>query len=464
MKMKHNKIAIAAVALVSLSMATSCGLYKKFEMPTEESALALDYTKAVEQGVDSAAFGNLQWEQVFTDPVLADLINQALANNTNLRNAKLNVDQAQAQLKGARLSYFPSVAFAPNGAGSSYSWGKMNWSYQLPLSVSWEVDIFGKLLNSKRGAQAALEQSKAYEQAVRSQIIAGVANCYYAIASIESQLRLSRETSVLWGQTVKVMEDLKEGGAVQETAVVQSRAQHYSIQASITDLEVSLDQANNTMSLLLNVMPQKWNVSADATLTAPAMMRDAIPMRELAARPDVRAAEWTLASAYYQTNSARAAFYPGLNITANGGFTNLLGSMVSNPGDWFAQLAGSLTAPIFSRGANIARLEAAKAAQKQALNTFEYTLLSASAEVSDAMTIYEKSMEKSQLLKSQIENLKKSVEYTTELLTLGGYNTTYLEVLTAQQNLLGAQMAQLSNELTRAQAVINLYQSLGGGR
>ena len=234
--------------------------------------------------------------------------------------------------------------------------------------------------------------------------------------------------------------------------------------ASITDLEVGLVQANNTMSLLLNVMPQKWNVSPDATLTAPEMLRDAIPMRELAARPDVRAAEQTLASAYYATNSARAAFYPGLNITANGGFTNLLGSMIVNPGDWFVQLAGSLTAPLFSRGANIARLEAAKAQQKQAMNSFEYALLSASAEVSDAMTVYEKSTEKQILLQSQIENLEKSVEITKELLSLGGYNTTYLEVLTAQQSLLGAQISKINSELSRAQAVINLYQSLGGGR
>ncbi len=463
MKLRNN-ISLIAAAVLSISMLGSCGLYKKFEMPTEESALAADYAKAVSQGVDSAAFGNLKWEQVFTDPMLADLINQALVNNTNLQNAKLNVDMAQAQLKGAKLAYFPSVALAPNGAGASYSGNAFSWSYQLPLSVSWEVDIFGKLLNSKRGAQAAVLQSEAYVQAVRSQIVGGVAACYYSIAALENQLTLSRSTAEIWKENVQVMKDLKLAGRVNESAVVQSEAQYYSILASITDLEVGLVQANNTMSLLLNVMPQKWNVSPDATLTAPEMLRDAIPMRELAARPDVRAAEQTLASAYYATNSARAAFYPGLNITANGGFTNLLGSMIVNPGDWFVQLAGSLTAPLFSRGANIARLEAAKAQQKQAMNSFEYALLSASAEVSDAMTVYEKSTEKQILLQSQIENLEKSVEITKELLSLGGYNTTYLEVLTAQQSLLGAQISKINSELSRAQAVINLYQSLGGGR
>lgn len=185
-------------------------------------------------------------------------------------------------------------------------------------------------------------------------------------------------------------------------------------------------------------------------------------MAELAARPDVAAAEQGLAAAYYATNSARAAFYPGLSITANGGFTNLLGSFVKNPGDWFYQLAGSLVAPIFSRGQNIANLEASKARQKQAFNNFEYALLNASAEVSDALTVYEKSAEKERLLVEQVANLEKSVEYTQDLLQ---YSTgTYLEVLTAQQGLLAAQTSYIASRLSQVRAIINLYQALGGGR
>lgn len=452
---------VAVVAAVGVTMLGSCNIYKKFEMP-QDSALTEEYVKARQAEPDSTAFGNLRWEEVFTDPVLADLINQALVNNNDLRNAKLNIDIAHAQLKGAKLSFFPSLALNPNGSGVSYSGEKFTWTYQLPAAVSWEVDIFGKLLNTKRGAQAALLQSEAYHQAVRSQIIGAVANTYYTLANLEAQLKLSRETAKLWAESVETMKNLKLAGRLNESAVVQSQANYYSILASITDLEVSIEQVNNTLSLLVNTAPQKWAVSPEATLVAPTMLREAIPMRELAARPDVRAAEQTLATAYYATNQARANFYPGLNITANGGFTNLLGSFITNPGDWFVQLAGSLTMPIFSRGANIAKLEATKAQQQQALNNFEYTLLSASAEVSDAMTVYEKSAEKEKYLALQVENLEKSVEYTQELLTLG--TSTYLEVLTAQQGLLGAQISQLSTQLARSQAVINLYQSLGGGR
>lgn len=456
----------SSVALLGISMLGSCNIYKKFEMPAD-NVLTEEYSRVKGMEADSIAFGNLGWQQVFTDPMLADFITRALQNNVNLDNARLNVEIAHASLKGARLSYLPSVALAPNGAGSALggnqmSWSGFSWSYQLPLSVSWEIDVFGKILNNKRNASENYQQMRAYEQAVRSQIIAGVANCYYGISMVTSQLELSRATAENWRQSVEVMKNLKEAGRLNETAVVQSRAQYYSILASITDLEASLEELNNTMSLLLNEAPQMWPVPAYATLSAPEVMRDAIPMRELASRPDVSAAEHALAAAYYTTAGARAAFYPGLSITANGGFTNLLGSMIKNPGEFFLNLAGSLTVPLFSRGANIARLEASKAQQQQALNNFEYTLLNASAEVSNSMTAYQKAVEKQKLLDIQIENLEKSVEYTQELLTLG--TSTYLEVLTAQTNLLAAQMNSISCANARDRAVINLYQSLGGGR
>lgn len=465
MKIRNSIIAASALA-ISLAGLSSCNIYKKYRTP-DDTPIMSDYKQALEQQVDSSAFGNLRWQEVFTDPILASLIEQALANNTNMRNAKLNVDIAHAQLKGAKLAYFPSVALAPSGQGAKFFTNpssSMSWSYNIPLAVSWEIDVFGKLLNSKRGAQASYEMSEAYAQATRSQIIAGVANCYYAIAMLQAQLEVSRSTAALWQESVQTMKDLKEAGRLNEVAVVQSEAQYYGILSSITDIEVSLHEMNNTLSLLLNVMPQRWSIPASASLNVPAIARESIPMRELASRPDVAAAEQNLAVAYYATNSARAAFYPGLNITANGGFTNLLGSAVMNPGKFFVNLVGSLTVPLFSRGSNIARLEAAKAQQQQAMNNFEYTLLSASAEVSDALTLYEKSVEKRAALDVQASKLSNAVDYTQELLKLGTYGTTYLDVLTAQQGLLQAQISAITAQNAQNRALINLYQALGGGR
>ena len=458
-----NKIKLCATgALVAVAL-SSCHIYKKYELPVNESAIAADFGKAVEAQADTTSLPYLGWEQVFRDPKLQSLIRLALANNKDLKNAKLNVDIAHAQLKGAKLSYFPSLAFTPNGGSASYGGSHMNWSYTLPLAAQWEIDVFAKILNRKRGAQANYEMSQDYEQAVRSQIVCGVANVYYSLVMLNQQLDLTKRTSEIWKEQVESMELLKEAGRTNEAAVVQSRANYYNIMSSIPTLETSLTTLHNTLSLLLNTYPQTWDVTSELDFTIPDNLVNGIPVSYLAVRPDVRAAERSLAAAYYSTNSARAAFYPSLVISAQGGFTNLLGSMIKNPGEWFIQLAGQLTAPIFSRGQNIATLEAAKAQQKQALNTFEYAVLSASADVSAALVTYNKNVDKNKYLQLQVDELEKSVEYTNELF-MYNQSTTYLEVLTARSSLLNAQLACIANWHDRAAALISLYQAVGGGR
>ena len=451
---------LALMALVVLPL-TSCHIYKKYERPTD-SPIIQELTKAQDQQVDSAALGNLGWKTVFTDPLLRSYIDTALVRNKDLNNARLNVEIARAQLQGAKLSYFPSLAFSPNGGSASYGGSHMNWSYTLPLAASWEIDVFGKILNRKRGAKMTLEQAQSYESAVRSQIIGAVANTYYALASLNMQLEVTNKTAVIWKEQVASMELMKEAGRVNEAAVVQTRANYYAILGSIPDLESAIRTTENTLSLLLNEFPRHYETTADMSFAVPAELNEGVPFSYLAVRPDVAAAERSFAVAYYATNSARAAFYPSLTISAQGGFTNAIGSMIVNPGKWFIQLAGSLVAPIFSRGQNIATLKAAKAQQQQALNNFEYAVLNAAAEVSDAMHDYSANKQKQELLAQQIDQLEKSVDYTNQLLTLG--QSTYLEVLTAQQGLLQAQLSEINCWHSRVAALVNLYQSLGGGR
>ena len=463
MKIK-NIFPFAASAL----LLASCGIYNKYERPeVNAQGLIRDVqsdtdTLAV---ADTTSFGNLPWRQVFTDPQLQALIQIALDSNVDLENARLNVDIAKAQLQGAKLSYLPSVALTPNGGTASYGGSKItkdSWSYTIPATASWEIDVFGKLLNNKRNAEAAVLQTEAYRQAVRSQIISGVANCYYTIAMLQRQLQILNETSAIWQESIKTMQDLKEAGRYNEVAVVQSKANYASLLATIPQVEESLHQVNSSLSLLLNRPQQTWVVDSSYEPSFPEYMEKGVPMSYLAARPDVQAAEQSLAMAYYATNTARAAFYPSLVISAGGGFTNLLGSVIVNPGKWFYQLAGQLTAPLFSRGRNIATLKAAKLQQQQTLNTFEHTVLAAGAEVGDALVSYNKNKQRSALLVDQVDNLSKAVEYNNDLMK---YSTaTYLEVLTAQQSLLNAQMSQLQCELQVRQAAISLYQALGGGR
>lgn len=463
-----NTIKLCAAGALMAVAFSSCNIYKKYDLPVEDSQLVGDYGKAVEAPVDSTSLPYLGWEKIFQDPKLQNLIRLALTNNKDLKNAKLNVDIARAQLKGAKLSYFPAVSLSPNGGTATYGgnkmdWTERNWSYTIPLSVSWEIDAFAKILNRKRGAAVSVEMSEAYEQATHSQIVCGVASVYYSLVMLNQQLDLTKRTCDIWSEQVETMQLLKDAGRTNEAAVVQSRANLYNIQASVPALENSINQLQNTLSLLLNTYPQVWDVTSRPDFSIPEQLVNGIPVSYLAVRPDVKAAERSMAAAYYSTNSARAAFYPSLVISAQGGFTNLIGSMIKNPGEFFLQLAGQLTAPIFSRGQNIATLEAAKAQQQQALNNFEYAVLSASSDVSNALVDYNKNVEKDKYLQLQVEQLEKSVEYTNELF-MYNQSTTYLEVLTARSSLLNAQLACIANWHDRAAALISLYQSVGGGR
>lgn len=453
-------IKITYVSALAL-MLSSCHIYNKYQLPVD-NAVASEYKQAVEHQ-DSTGLAYMGWREIFTDPILQGYIEEALTRNTNLDNARLNVEIARAQLQGAKLSYLPSLAFTPNGGTASYGGSHMNWSYTLPLAASWEVDAFGKILNRKRGAKASLEQTQAYEQAVRSQIVAGVASTYYSLVLLHQQLDLSKRTAEIWKDQVSTMEQLKQAGSTTEAAVVQSRANYYNIMATIPDLEQQITTVNNSLSVLLNTYPTEWKVSDNLDITVPAEAMKGVPMSYLATRPDVAAAERGLATAFYAVSSAHANFYPSIAISAQGGFTNLLGSMIVNPGKWFIQLAGSLTAPLFSRGQNIAQLKVAKAQQEQALNNFENTVMSAAADVSDALVKIDKSSEKKRLIDLQVKELEKSVEYTNELFILN-HQTSYLEVLTARSSLLQAQLASLSSWHARTSALISLYQAVGGGR
>ena len=464
--MKKSKIIIMAAAVVALAATMgSCKAYKSLWQPYETPdsvAIVSDYAQALKQPVDSSALGNLGWREVFTDPTLQSYIEQALAGNTDLKNAKLNVDIAQARLEGAKLIYYPSVTFAPNGAGTKFGSNGMDWGWQLPLTVSWQADIYGQQTNTKRQAESAVIQTDAYRQAVQSQIIAAVASTYYTLVSLNNQMRILDENAALASETIKTMKDMKELGRYTEVAVVQSQAQEQSILASKPDVKLGIAQANNTMSLLLNTQPREWPVNQSSELSLPARFTSGVPMSYLAARPDVRAAEQTFAQAYYATNVARANFYPQLSITATGAYGTLMGSSVIDPAKWLLNLAGSLAAPIFDKGQNRATLKAAKLAQEQALNSFQYSILSASTEVSNALANIDAYTTKQGYTQAQEAALRKAVDYNKDLLKLS--TTTYLDVISAQQSLLGSQLSLEGVKLNNNLAVITLYQALGGGR
>ena len=445
-------------------MMSSCRIYKSYERPEDLVTEGL-YRDPLSDTDTLAAtigetFGDLPWREVFTDTQLQALIEQALENNADLRSAELTIEQAQAALTSARLSYLPSLTLTPQGT-FNHAMGNDVWTYSVPVAASWQLDLFGQLLNPNRKAKVSYQQSQYYQQAVQTNIIAGVANLYYTLLMLDRQYQISEETSQLMKRTVETMEAMKDAGMTNSAAVEQSRTGYAQVVASLSGIKQSIREMENSLCLILNVPGQQIPRTTFDEQQLPTNFMTGIPAQMLSNRPDVRAAEMSLAACYYDTNSARAAFFPQLTITGQEAWTNNLGQIV-NPGKFMTTLMAGITQPLFAKGRLIANLKAAKANEEKAKLTFQTALLKAGNEVSNALYQYQMNTEKSESRKVQVASAKKASEDTAELFQLG--NSSYLEVLSSQQSYLSAQLAEVTDTYDRMQAVINLYKALGGVR
>ena len=460
--MKLNKIFLFASA--SLLM-TSCGLYNKYERPeVNAKGIVRDVQSTTDTlaVADTASFGNLPWREVFTDPQLQSLIETGLANNTNLLNAALNVKMVEDQLMIAKLAFVPGFTFSPQGTVASWDGNKATKTYSLPVTASWSVDLFGNLLNVKRSAQMALLATKDYQQVVQTKVISNIANMYYTLLMLDKQLQVVNDMSKLVEETWNIMKIQKELGRVKETSVQSAEANLYSVQAQAADLKRQIRETENSLSLLLGQQAQTIKRGTFEGQSLPSKFSTGIGLQLLNNRPDVHYAEMSLAQCFYDVNTARSKFYPNITISGTGAFTNSGGGGIVNPGKWLLSAVGSLTQPIFAHGQIIAGLKVAKAKQEQAYNTWQNAVLSAGSEVSNALVLYNSSDEKSKLEGKQVESLKKNVEYNKMLFNDG--SATYLEVITAQQSLLNAELSKVADDFYKMQAVVNLYYALGGGR
>jgi NodT family efflux transporter outer membrane factor (OMF) lipoprotein len=444
---------------------TGCkSLYGKYERPdvnTEglyRDPVSLTDTLAVQ---DTTSFGTMPWRSVFTDPQLQTLIQTALDNNVNMLNAALNVKMVEEALKVARLAFLPSVAFTPQGTIAKFDNNPTTKSYQLPLSASWNVDLFGNLLNAKRSAQMQLLATKDYQTVVKTNLISGVANLYYTLLMLDRQIAIVGEMENLTKETwekMQVMKDTRVG--YRSTAVQSAEAAYYSVQAQRVDLQRQVREMENSLSLLLGQPAQTIQRGTFEGQSLPENLATGVGIQLLNNRADVHAAELALAQCFYDVNQARSRFYPQITITGTGAFTNQNGLV--NPGKMLWSAVGSLVQPIFQHGQIVAGLKVAKLQYEQAYNTWQNTILQAGNEVSNALVQYNSAAEKSQFDAKRVEVLKKNVEDTRTMMSQSA-NTSYLEVITAQSNLLNAEISKVTDDFNKMQAVVNLYQALGGG-
>ena len=456
---------LLTIAACSLMLA-SCGLYNKYERPdVNTQGLFRDLTSDTDTLPlnSDENFGNLPWREVFTDPQLQGLIEQALENNVDLRNAALNVKMMESGLTVAKLAFLPSLAVAPQGTISQVQMdgASVSRTYQLPISASWNLDLFGNLLSVKRSAQMKLLATKDYQVAVQTQIICGVANLYYTLMMLDEQMRIVTDMEGLTKETWDMMKLQMELGRARSTSVQSAEASYYSILTRKATLRQQIREMENSMSLLLNEAGHQIPRGSFYNQSLPTKFSAGVGIQLLSNRADVHAAEMALAQCFYDTETARSRFYPNITVTGNAIFTNSLGTQIMNPGKWILQAVGSLTQPIFQHGQIVAGLKVAKMQMEQAQNTFQQTILKAGNEVSNALIAYNTCDEKSLLDEKQEKIYEQTVEDTRQLYTSKGIS--YLEVIQAQTNLLNARINKVTDDFNKMQAVVNLYQALGGG-
>ena len=455
-------------AAASLLLA-SCGLYNKYERPdkVETSGLIRDVlsdrdTLAVQ---DTASFGNLPWRQVFTDPQLQALIEQGLQKNSNLLNAALTVQMYETMLKAAKLAFLPAIQIgsttSPMGSISTLHTDPSvtTKAYSIPATASWTLDLFGNILSQKRSTQMKLLGFKDYQMAVRAQVVSGIANCYYTLLMLDKQLEIVTEMSAMSKETWEMMKLQYQLGRVRSTGVQSAEAAYLSTQTQANDFRRQIRATENALSLLIGQQGQQIPRSTLEAQSLPTEFSTGVGVALLKNRPDVHNAEMQLAACFHDIQTARSQFYPNVTIGASAAFTNSSGAL--NPGKWLTTLFGSLTQPIFMRGALTANLKVSKLQYEQAFNTWQNSILSAGNEVSNALVNYNGYDANSKLEAQRVEILKQNVEDTKALYKSSG--SSYLEVITAQTQLLSAQLNLVTDDFNKMQAVVSLYTALGGG-
>ena len=449
---------------VFLLFISSCKVTQNYQIPElKQEAL---YRKYANQDTNSIA--QIHWKDFFQDSQLQLLIDESLLENLDLKMAMERINVANAYFKQSKLEFYPNAQ-----AGVSVTQSKLSFpqgfglidnstQYQFNISSSWELDIWGKLKSNKKAALAALLQTEAAKRAIQSQLISEIAYYYYNLIALDKQLEILEKTLNIRKEDVQVMKDLKASNIVNGAAVVQSEANLYTVEVAIPDVKRQIAETENAISFLLGSPSKDILRKQLDVLDLPKELSVGVPAQLLQFRPDIQMAELDFRVAFEKTNIAKTAFYPTLTITANAGFSSLDFAKWFTADGLFANIMGGITQPLFNRGLNKANLSSAEARQMEAFHNFRKSMLNAGKEVSNALVAYKTSKEKESSRTMQLNALRKSVEFTKELLKYTE-TTNYTDVLTSEQNLLNAELGLINDQLQQWLSVISLYKSTGGG-
>ena len=466
--MKKTVIMFAASLLL-----TGCGLYQKYEKTVQEpDDIFGSATAGVSEG-DGTSVAQTSWREFFTDPYLQRLIEQALENNTDLNTARINIEKSELSLRTARLAYLPSLYFTPQGTLSSFDGSKASKSYNLQMQTSVDIDLFGAITSKKRAAKAVVMQAQMSEEATRANLVSTLAQQYYRLMLLDRELEILNQTDSLWKASLDTQKALYENGQSYSTAVNQQESSWLSVKTQIVDIKRAIRSTENAICSILCITPQhieraywgaedRYHTSAeDRHMFENRYLRVGVPALMLEQRPDIRMANYCMEEAFYNTQKARAAFFPSISLSGAAGWTNSGGGLIADPGALLLQAVASLSQPLFARGQIKANYKIAQLTEENLKKKYVQTVINAGNDVNEAIADCQAAREKHDYYHRQVEVLHEAYSGTHELMDNG--RASYLEVLTAQESLLSAQLSEAENLYSGAQAIIALYIALGGG-
>ncbi|WP_179337295.1 efflux transporter outer membrane subunit [Winogradskyella ludwigii] len=465
---KHRNFSKGALLLIVALTLQSCFVaqdYVRPELDIESEALY----RTENLPTDSMSMADVSWKTLFTDQKLQDYIEEGLQNNMDIRIAIQQMIAAEAYAKQGKAGYLPTVSVGANYTRQEFSENSQFGSifsggldtYDVTADLSWEADIWGKIRSNKRASQADYLQNVAGHQAVKTQLISSIANTYYNLLALDAQLEITKQTIATRESGVETIKALKDAGQVTQVAVDQNIAQYNSARALQVDIEVAIFKTENTLSILLGKAPQEFERSDLDTQSISQDLKLGVPATLLRNRPDVMAAEYALIKDFELTNVANSNFYPSLTLTASGGLQSLELDKLFNANSLFATIVGGLTQPLLNQRKLKTQKEVALANQEASLLNFKKTLLVAGSEVSNALYSFDAETKKFEFRKNEVEALRTAEANSEELLKNGYAN--YLDLLTARQSALSAELNIIDSKLQQLVSIVDLYEALGGG-
>ncbi|MEH6682756.1 MAG: TolC family protein [Sediminicola sp.] len=464
-----NKIYIGKLTIITIVAFTlqSCFVAKTYDRPDLEME-SLFRTDNIAQ--DSVSFASVSYKDLFTDPYLNGYIQKGLENNLDIRVALQNIAAAEAYVRQGKAGYLPTLDVsgtfnrtARNSENGQFGnlFAQPFEQYELSGTLAWEADVWGKIRSGKRANDAAYLQTVAAHRAVKTNLVAQIASNYYMLLALDQQLKVTEETIGTRSKSLETIEALKEAGRENQVGVDRIAAQLYNAQSLQLDIKNNIFKTENTLSILLGEQPQSYERGSLEEQELNREMKIGVPTLLLRNRPDVIQAEYGLINSFELANVAKSNFYPSITLSATAGFQSLELDNWIDSSSIFANLMAGLTQPLLNGRRIRTAYEVAKAQQEESLLLFKKTLLTAGKEVSEALNDYSISMEKEVFIQQEAEALRRAESNSQELLNNGF--ATYLDLLTARENALNAELSLIDNRLDQLSATIELYRALGGG-